>query len=299
MTKTKKIDVHAHVNAFGDLSPKYSFCDCTLVTPEKLLSAYDKLNIEKGVLLPIVSPEATVRIVTCEECLSVVQKYPDRFIPFCNIDPRQYTNKPDGELEYLLNHYLSLGAKGVGEVTANLYVDDLYMDKLFEVLAKHKLPVTIHISPAVGESYGIVDDAGLPRLEAILKKYPDLKVLGHSQLFWTEISKSEDGKRELYPKGKVTEGRIAELLRKYPNLYCDVSANSGANAFMRDRDYAKKFIAEFSDRILYGCDICAPGINEFPFVFDAFLDDMLISGDISQENYDKFVRKNAEKLLGL
>ena len=98
--------------------------------------------------------------------------------------------------------------------------------------------------------------------------------------------------------GKVTDGRIAELMRKYDNLYCDISAGSGSNAFMRDREYAAKFIAEFSDRILYGSDISLPN-QTFPFTFDVFLKNMVENGEISEENYCKIVRYNAEKLLDL
>jgi predicted TIM-barrel fold metal-dependent hydrolase len=100
-----------------------------------------------------------------------------------------------------------------------------------------------------------------------------------------------------YPTGKILkEGRLAQLLREYPNLYCDVSANSGSNAFMRDPEYTARFIEEFSDRIMFGTDYCAP-YNVFPFKFDEFLDKMLEDSMISVENYYKFVRGNAERLL--
>ena len=67
---------------------------------------------------------------------------------------------------------------------------------------------------------------------------------------------------------------------------------------MRDPDYAARFIEEFSDRILYGCEICSTK-NKHPFVFDEFLTDMRKSGAISDENYKKIVRENAIKLLKL
>ena len=91
---------------------------------------------------------------------------------------------------------------------------------------------------------------------------------------------------------------MAQLLREYPGLYCDLSAGSGSNALMRDPDYAARFIEEFSDRILYGCDICA-ATNTFPFAFAEFLEKMLDDGMISPENYRKIVRENAVRLLGL
>ena len=85
-------------------------------------------------------------------------------------------------------------------------------------------------------------------------------------------------------------------MREYPNLYGDMSAGSGGNAFMRDPDYAYRFIEEFADRLLFGTDICAP-TNVFKL--SAWLDESVMNGCISQENYNKICRGNALKLLGL
>ena len=146
--------------------------------------------------------------------------------------------------------------------------------------------------------YGIIDELGLPRLEKMLKKHKKLKIFGHSLCFWSEISDNTEEIRSTYPSGKATGGRLTYLLREYENLYCDLSAQSGANALMRDREHAARFIEEFSDRILYGCDICSK-INTFPFKFDEFLTSMRKDGEISEENYRKIVRENAVRLLGL
>ena len=161
------------------------------------------------------------------------------------------------------------------------------------------MPVTIHIAPKFGDFYGIVDELGLPRLEKMLKKHKKLKIFGHSLLFWSEISGDvTDETRNSYPTGKVTEGRLAELMREYDNLYCDLSATSGSNALMRDPEYAARFIEEFSDRLMYGCDICAT-FQRFSFAFNDFLDKMYDDKMISAENYYKLVRGNAERLLKL
>jgi hypothetical protein len=47
-------------------------------------------------------------------------------------------------------------------------------------------------------------------------------------------------------------------MRKYPNLYGDLSAGSGCNALARDPEYAIKFMTEFQDRLMFGLDICSP-----------------------------------------
>ena len=190
-----------------------------------------------------------------------------------------------------------MGAKGVGELTSNMYADDPKMENLFSHCVASKLPVLIHVSPKAGVNYGIVDEIGLPRIEKELKKFPELKLIGHSQPFWAEMSADvTEELRNDYPKGKVIEGRLPKLMREYGNLYCDLSARSGAYALMRDKEYAARFLEEFADRVLYGCDFCAI-TNQHQFEFDAFLDSMVTDGYLSMQNYKKIVRENAIRLL--
>lgn len=298
MKTIKKIDMHAHARPFENIAPVYARGE-SFVSAREVIDFYDKLNIEKGVLLPLVSPEYHSFPISSSDCAYTAEKYPDRFLWFCNIDPRSCGNRPDANFTPLLEYYKSLGAKGVGELTPQLYFDDPLMDNLLYHCAACDMPVTIHIGPKFGNCYGIVDDLGLPRLEKMLKKHKNLKIIGHSQPFWAEIGTDvTEENRNGYLKGKVIEGRIAELMRKYENLYCEFSAGSGANALMRDPEYAAKFIEEFSDRVLYGCDICQ-SFNTFPFEFDEFLNKMRADGKISEENYYKLVRGNAIKLLKL
>ena len=298
MESIKKIDIHAHATGFPQYAPAHPGNGYRMVCAEEVIEFYDKLNIEKGLLLPLISPEAQWLQIGVEETKVVADSHPDRFVWFCNVDPRAAQNSPDADLSYLLEHYKKLGARGVGELTSNLYADDPKMDNLFTHCEKQRMPVTIHISPEPSGYYGIVDDLGLPRLEKMLKKHPDLIILGHSQPFWAEMSELTQAERNGYPTGKVKEGRLPKLLREYGNLHCDLSAGSGANALMRDREYAAKFIEEFADRLYYGCDICAV-TNDHPFSFADFLDDMRATGEISEENYRKLVRENAVRLLGL
>lgn len=299
MNGIKKIDIHAHATAFQQFAPPAPRWPQTFLTGEQLVNLYDQLEIEMGVLLPIMSPEAQRTTMTNENCKYISDQYPDRLLWFCNVDPRAGDNTPDADLSYLMNHYKSLGAKGVGEVTAQLYADDPKMDNMFGHAAACGLPVMIHIAPHFDGCYGMVDELGLPRIEKMLAKHPDLKLIGHSQPFWAEISGTVTEEiRNIYPEGKVTEGRLHDLLRHYPNLYCDLSAGSGANALMRDPEHAAAFLEEFSDRICYGCDVCDIS-NTHQFRLNRFLDELVESGKLSLTNYRKIVRENAEKLLGL
>lgn len=299
MKDIKKIDVHAHAVPWPQYVPAYYGTDSVKPSPDELFEEYyGKLNVEKCVLLPGASPEGATALNTSEMMKFLADRDPDRLLWFCGVDPRMLKNSADSDLGYLLQHYKGLGARGVGELTCNLPADHPKMENLFYHCAELDLPVTVHIAPEPEGYYGIYDELGLPRIERMLKKYPKLKIFGHSQPFWSEIGENSDEIRNTYVKGKVQNGRLPALLREYENLYCDLSAGSGANALMRDREHAARFIEEFSDRLMYGCDICMHG-QTFPFAFDEFLTSMRESGEISEENYYKLVRGNAERILGL
>lgn len=298
----KKIDIHAHGVLFKEFFPPHwvKNAEAVMVSAEEVIDLYDRLGIEKGILLPISSPEGQMSVLSSESCKYLADKYPDRFYWLCNVDPRAGDNTPDGDLARILRHYKALGAKGVGEITSLLPADHPKVMNLFAACESCDMPALIHISPEKDKGYGIYDELGLPRLEKVLRSFPNLKLIGHSQAFWSEISgDNSEEVRGKYPKGAVQPGgRLVELLRKYPNLYCDFSAGSGANALMRDPEFAMAFIEEFSDRIMYGCDICHT-TNTHPFRLKDFLEQMLAEGKLSEENYRKFARENAIRILKL
>lgn len=288
MEAIKKIDVHAHGTAFSQYMPKFGN-GTTWPTAEDLIGFYDQLNIELGILQPLVAPEALNVTMTNENCKFMVDQHPDRFTWVCNVDARAVRNTPDSNLGSILEHYISLGARGFGELTTHLPYDDPRMQNLFGYCQELDLPITVHLSTQEYGQYGIIDEVGLPGLEKLLGDFPKLRIIGHSQPFWREIGDNPVGS---YPTGKVQNGRIPVLLRKYENLYCDLSNDSGSRALMRDREHAARFIEEFSDKIMYACDICSPA-NSFMIPFDEFLTSMRESGEISEKNYRKIVRENA------
>lgn len=226
------------------------------------------------------------------------QTHPDRFIPFCCLDPRCCFNSVSTPFARILRHYQERGYKGIGEVTANLEIIDPRVQAFFAGAAEVGFSVTLQLAPFLGENYGLVDEPGLPGLEKTLQDHPTLKVFGHSQAFWCEIS--EYGGQDVrfgYPRGPVKEGRLVELMRKYPNLYGDLSANSGANALMRDRDFGIRFLNEFQDRLMFGMDIARPKGKESPL--PGYLRELRDTGAISPTVFTKVARGNAIRLLGL
>jgi predicted TIM-barrel fold metal-dependent hydrolase len=171
---TKKIDIHAHVTPFPEFAPPIA-TGMPMLSAAQQIQLYDELGIEKGVLLPLTSSEYHFEQITSLDAKHVADQHPDRFLWFCGIDPRTCGNTPTADITPLLMHYKALGAKGVGELTAQLYTDDPLMDNMFYHCAACDMPVTIHIAPKFGECYGIVDELGLPRLEKMLKKHKNCK----------------------------------------------------------------------------------------------------------------------------
>ena len=292
----RKIDIHVHTIAEkGVLRPRGD----TFATPEELFEMYDQLGVEKAVLLPIVSPEGQTDTNTNREIEAIVRQYPDRFYWFCNVDPRMGDNWQTTDFVQMLSYYKEQGAAGVGEITANLAMDDPRVEALMAACEKLNMPVTIHIGD-LGGDYGLVDSLGLPKLEKLLQKFPKLILLGHSQKFWSEISGDVTLEtRGKNPKGPVVPGgRVVELMRKYPNLCGDLSAGSGCNAMMRDPDFGYAFMEEFRDRLFYGTDICSPlDITHIRVKLGPFMEQGVAEGKLSPEACEKISRGNALRLL--
>lgn len=304
---TKFIDIHGHCvqehfvpyqNRKGD-----GVCRHQISNPEEMLEFYDRHGVEKGVLLPLCNAENTMQSQSNEEVLNIAKLHPGRFIPFCNVDPRNLCNNAFTS-RYLdtLKWYRDKGCKGLGEMCCNLHFLDPRVQALLSAAEEVGFPVTFHMAPFMDNNYGLVDEDGLPELEETLKRHPKLRIFGHSQAFWAEIGELKKAQDRFgYPKGAVEkEGRLVELMRKYTNLHGDLSAGSGANALMRDRKYAAKFLTEFQDRLLFGMDICSPeGERENPNPLAAFLRDLFAKGEITETVFNKVGRDNAVRILGL
>ena len=294
------IDVHAHV--FIDPKMRILPNSTTLLSVADQLDVMDRSGIDKAVILPLASPEAALEKQSIGEILQICRDHPGRFIPFCNIDPRLTIGLPRkaevADFEFILKQYKDLGCKGIGEMTANIYWDAPAMLNFLGASEKVGLPIIFHSTTPGYPGYGVLDDVGLPRLGKVLKKFPSLTIIGHSPGFWSEVSGEitiED--KHKYPEGPVRpDGAVPRLLRQYSNLYCDISANSGLNAFKRDEEHAFKFIKEFQDRILFGLDYCSVNDDRQHL---AWLQNALEQGSISSQAYEKITWKNANRVLTL
>ena len=295
------IDIHTH--AYRITPPVWNFC-----TPDALLRRYDKMKVDMAVILPIVSPEIYFPQAV-EDILEMCQDHPDRFIPYCNVDPRSMHNSPFSPLTEVLAHYKALGCKGVGEIMPAMQLTDMKMQNLFRCAEKVGLPVVYDGSAQREGDFGVYDDPGLPQLEYTLLAYPKLTVFGHGPVFWSEIARLDTvGERAFYftPDGRQVgrmnsgpieqEGAVPRLLRKYPNLMGDLSDGTAYNAIARDPQYGPRFLTEFQDRLYFGTDMC---FEDMPVELDSLLISWRETGKISETVFRKIAYENAEKLLGL
>ena len=297
------IDIHSHVY-------KYPLPFVTrFLDPEELIKTYDELGIDKAVLLPVVSPEIYFP-QSVDEILEVCRQYPERFIPYCNVDPRAMTYSDRAPLWKALEYYKNKGCKGVGEVMPNLHICDPMVQNLFAAAEAVEMPLVFDGSDMHGGDFGLYDDPGLPGLEHTLQRFPKLKIFGHGPLFWAELGKLKtpgergiifdfkgDQQVGIFPSGKIDEeGSVPLLLRRYENLQCDLSDYTPIHALSRDLEYTAKFLDEFQDRVYFGTDLCNLGMD-VPQV--RFFKKLLAEKVISKEIYDKITYKNAVKLLGL
>ena len=167
------IDAHAHVF----LDPKIMPFKASepLMSAENQIAVMDRLGIDKAVILPLNNAENLAEPQSMGEVLAICEKYPGRFIPFCNLDPRLPRNPKMAKLEeyeYLLSQYKELGCKGLGELIARIPWDNPNMLLMLEACEKVSLPVLFHTITVENNSYGVIDEIGLPKLENVLQKFP-------------------------------------------------------------------------------------------------------------------------------
>lgn len=278
------IDIHAHIGKIRFGEP--------WLTAKKLVSIMDKHGISKAVVLPVENPEELDYYVTTDYVLQECSKFRKRLIPFCGIEPR-HRYPPGLNVQWhtefnplpIIEDYVKRGCRGVGENLAGIPIDDPLNQKLYEVCDKLKLPMIFHIDYWINR-----DKPGLPNLEKMLKKYRNMIFIMHGPWWWREIS-SENKGNKWASEGRIKPGgRVEYLLKKYKNIYGDLSAHSGYNAITRDREFGIKFIEENAHKLLFGTDVLAPGQN-LPIV------NFFKTAQISRRAYELITEKNAINLL--
>lgn len=285
----KKIDIHLHLSE----RPIPDGLGMKISSGAEMLPHLDALGIGFGIIMS--SGEKQAMFGSNASCRRIAEQYPDRYAWMCGLDETE----PETVYERL-KQYREEGAVGVGELAVNHRLDHPFLEAVFQAAEALGLPVLFHMSPEEGFQYGVVDEPGLPLLERALNKYPKLIFIGHSQPFWHEISgdagKSREERYE-WGKGPVTPGgRLGQLFEKYPNLYGDLSANSGGCAMMRDEAFGLAFLEAWKDRLMFGTDMVNVDM-EFPL--GGWLDQKVEEGALSVAACQAIMSGNAKRIFGL
>ncbi|HSU53062.1 MAG TPA: amidohydrolase family protein, partial [Candidatus Dormibacteraeota bacterium] len=149
-----------------------------------------------------------------------------------------------------IEKYLKLGAVVIGEQKFGVECDSPGMQRIYELAARYRVPVLMHWQ------YKRFN-YGFDRFYKMLEKYPHTVFIAHAQTWWANIDKSyKDDTKDLYPKGKkiIPGGLTERYLSDYANMYGDLSAGSGLNAFLRDPEFTRGFFERHQDKLMYGSD---------------------------------------------
>jgi predicted TIM-barrel fold metal-dependent hydrolase len=275
------VDVHTHLGTVWDTT--------TELTATELLRWMDANDVAQACVMPLISPESSSYPISTEFVLAQTRSHRDRLIPFCSIDPRTSVIGGPKAILGMLKRYVDLGAKGFGEHKPGVRVDDPRNMQLYEAIAEVGLPVLYHM-----DEQRNIDVPGLPGFEKVVKVFPATPFIGHGQGWWSSISGSAtEADMAIYPRGEVTPGgAIDRLMEKYPNVYGDLSAGSGANAIQRDLKFGREFLIRRADRLMFGTDFNSPG-QHVPQL------ELYRQLDLPADVQAKVFRDNARRLLGL
>jgi len=220
-----------------------------------------------------------------EACLRIAKEYPKTFYAGAS-----EIDFPDAAPE--IEKYLKLGAVVIGELKARVECDSAEMQQIYQLAESYGVPVLMHWQH--GEF-----NLGLERFHKMLEKYPRVNFIGHAQTWWANIGKEHEDQRVMYPEGRVSPSGLTDrLLSDYPNMYGDLSSNSGLNALTRDEEHIRQFLTRHQDKLMFGSDC-----GDAKGTVDACLGAKIIASIKKLSEDKKIERKilyeNAKKLFGI
>lgn len=234
------VDIHQHVDYQGRLD-------------DQLIAHQEVMGIAQTVLLPagsVVSRPSThdgesnglaAGAGGNEACLRIVEAEPERYAFFVNEVP----DLPSAQAE--LETYLNRGAIGIGEQKFGVDCDSTHIELIAYIAREFDVPVLMHFQH---ERYNM----HIERFHTMLEKFPTVNFIGHAQTWWGNIDQNHE-QAVMYAEGPVTPGGISDrYLSDYPNMFGDLSANSGRNSLARDEDHAREFLKRHQDKLLFGSD---------------------------------------------
>jgi len=215
--------------------------------PAQNLAHLDGAGIAKANLL--------TRATSAEQVAAVQAAAPGRFIWFASADVAQ----PAGIDP--LSQAVTNGARGFGEMKFHYATDGPEFRRAYALAAELNVPILIHFQEVDHfDNEGKWSPGFATNFERILKEFPKTTFIGHADAFWANVS-ADYHNEAAYPSGPLVRGGITDkLLADYPNLYGDLSANSGNNMLSRDAEFTRDFLRRHQDKLMFGSDCgCTDG----------------------------------------
>jgi uncharacterized protein len=153
------------------------------------------------------------------------------------------------------------GAQGFGEMKFHVAADGPEFRRAYALAADLKVPVLVHFQEVDHfPNEGTWATGFAKTFASVLKAFPKTTFIGHADAFWANVS-ADYHNEAAYPSGPIVRGGVTDrLLGDYPNLYGDLSANSGNNAMSRDASFTADFLRRHQDKLFFGSDCsCSDG----------------------------------------
>lgn len=113
----------------------------------------------------------------------LLEKYPGRYLAwFASTD----ITKP--EAADLLTQAVKNGARGFGELKSHVEAAGPELQRLYALAAELDVPILVHFQEVPHTPTEGVFATGFKNFEAMLKKYPKTKFIGHADAFWANVS---------------------------------------------------------------------------------------------------------------
>lgn len=216
-------------------------------TPEANIAHLDGSGMSNAMIL--------ARDNSAEQIAAIRAQYPGRVLGwFASTD----ITKP--EAEELLAKAVKAGAIGFGELKFHVAAAGPELRRVYALAGELGVPVLVHFQEVPHTPTEGTFATGFKEFAAVLKAYPKTQFIGHADAFWANIS-ADYANESAYPSGKIKPGGITDkLLGDYPNLFADLSANSGNNALSRDPEFTPGFLKRHESKLIFGSDCaCSDG----------------------------------------
>ena len=277
------IDIHTHIFPDDVRADRYAFFaseptftllykspKSPMASSDQLIASMDANGVDKAVVFGFPWQSAELCQHHNDYVLSSVDRFPDRLVGFCCVDPF------DGDALFEARRCLDAGMMGLGELA--FYNEGLSprcldrLDPLMALCAERDLPVMIHTNEPVGHLYPGKSPNTLEQIYELAQRFRRNKlILAHlgGGVFVFNLLKKE----------------APEVLQ---NIYYDTAA---APYLYKPRVYAALEHSVGMEKILMGTD--------FPLLeYPRYLKDLEQAG-LSPEQQQRICGGNAIKLLGI